>query len=227
MKFWFYQHLSGRWRRSMTLLWIFFVIGALGSVWLCVFGEAFFSITRPLRADVLIVDDWIGLEGLHAASEEFGRGGYTYLVVAGGPSEDLLVTDVLRYGESVKEELTRSGVPDSRIIVSSVGEVDRERTFKSALAAWQSIQRAGIRPSGINLFTLGPHAMRSHLIYQKVCVPGVKVGVIAFTPSEYRLKPWWLSSKRANCLLKEIIGYPFELLFNSGRPLNSPIDAMP
>jgi hypothetical protein len=71
------------------------------------------------------------------------------------------------------------------------------------------------------------------LVYQKVFAPPIPVGVIAFVPSKYRIEPWWQSVTRTKCLFKEIVGYPFERLFNSGRtstpaiPLRVPVEGHP
>ena len=211
--------------RSQMLLIIGFtllVIGVSGTIWLCIWGETFFSLTRPLPADALIVEGWIGSDGIRAAADEFRHGGYRYVVATGGLTGYLFNNDRLNYAEMAKEELVQSGVPGSRIIVSSFGEIEHERTFKSATSSWHSIHRAGVRPAAINVFTLGPHARRSQLVYEKVYAPEVRVGVIAFVPAGYHSEPWWLSNARTKCLLKETVGYPYELLLNSGRISNSP-----
>ena len=212
-------------RKSLIILCILLVISIPAVIWLGLCGETFFSVTRRLPPDVLIVEGWIGSEGIRAAAEEFGRGAYRYVVTTGGKTWDRADRDRSSYAEMAKQELIESGVPESRIIVSSTGEIERQRTFQMAATAWRSIQHAEVRPTAINVFTLGPHAMRSRLVYEKVFAPEVPVGVIAFIPSKYRIEPWWQSMSRAKCLLKEIIGYPSERLLNSGRISNSPMHA--
>jgi hypothetical protein len=193
---------------------------AVSAIWLCSFGESYFSLNRRLPAEVLVVEGWIGPNGVRAAAVEFEQHSYRYLVATGGlTGKD---QDSSNYAEIAKQELVRSGVPEGRIIVASTGEIERERTFKSAVAAWRAIQRGGIHPAAINVFTLGPHARRSRLVYEKVYSLGTRVGVIAWTPSDYEDEPWWRSRGRTKCLLKETIGYPFEILLNSGRSSNSP-----
>jgi hypothetical protein len=54
-------------------------------------------------------------------------------------------------------------------------------------------------------------------VYAKVFVRGAQVGVVAWTPSNYEIGPWWRSASRTKCFLKEIVGYPFEVLLNGGR----------
>jgi hypothetical protein len=206
----------------LIILCILLFICIPAGIWLCLCGETFFSITRRLPADILIVEGWIGPEGVCAAAQELSRGCYKYVVATGGEIRDRADGDSSSYAERAKQELIEFGVPESRIIVSPTSEIERQRTFKLAVTAWQSIQRAKVRPGAINIFTLGPHAMRSQLVYEKVFAPQVPVGVIAFTPSEYRIEPWWQSFSRTKCLFKEVVGYPFERWLNSGRISNSP-----
>jgi hypothetical protein len=190
--------------------------------WLCSCGESYFSLTRRLPAEVLVVEGWIGSEGVDAAAAEFDQHGYQYLVATGGLTEKR--RDRPNYPEIAEQELIRSGVPVDRIIVAPTGQIERQRTFESAVATWQALERRGLRPHLLNVFTLGPHARRSRLVYEKVYRPGTRVGVIAWVPSDYEAEPWWRSRGRAKCLLKETIGYPFEALLNSGRSSNSPTE---
>ena len=189
-------------------------------IWLCIYGESFFSLTRRLPAEVLVVEGWIGNDGVRVAAAEFERGGYRYIVATGGQTEDRQSSS--NFAEMAGRELIRRGVPEDRIIIAPTGEIEHERTFKSAVAAWRALQKRGIHPKAINVLTLGPHARRSRLVYAKVYAPTTQVGVIAWAPSEYETAPWWRSSSRTKCFLKEIVGYPFEVLLNSGRPSDSP-----
>jgi len=196
------------------------VVLLVAGIWLCVYGEAYFSLTHRLPADVLIVEGWIGSEGIRAAAAEFERGGYKWIAATGGETQD--GNGPANYAEMAARELAQLGVPRERIVTAPSGEVEHERTFKSAVAAWRAIQMRGIHPASINVLTLGPHARRSRLVYAKIYAPSAQVGVIAWAPSSYETEPWWRSSGRTKCFLKEIVGYPFEVLLNSGRVSNSP-----
>jgi hypothetical protein len=189
-------------------------------IWLCVYGESFFSLTHRLPAEVLLVEGWIGSDGLRNAAVEFEQSGYQYIVATGGRTEDRRSPS--NFADLAGQELIRLGVPKDRIIIAPTGEIARERTFESAAAAWRGLQFKGIHPKALNVFTLSVHARRSRFVYAKVYAPATQVGVIAWTPSDYKTAPWWRSSSRTKCFLKEIVKYPFEVLLNSGRTSNSP-----
>jgi hypothetical protein len=216
---WLRRERAAKW--SPTLLGVFTMVVVLvfPVIWLCIYGESFFSLTRRLPAEVLVVEGWIGNTGIRAAAAEFERGGYQYIVVPGGQTDDRQSPS--NYSEMAEQELIRSGIPKDRIIIASTGEIEHERTFRSAVASWRALHMKGIDPQIVNVLTLGSHARRTRLVYAKVYAPITQVGIISWAPSEYQAEPWWRSSGRTRCFLKEIVGYPFEVLLNSGRVSNS------
>ena len=178
-------------------------------------------LTQRLPAQVLVVEGWIGREGVRAAAAEFDQRGYQYVVVTTGLTADGREEHRGSFAEMAKQELIRLGISEDRIIFAPACDAKGQRTYGSAVAVWRALQRRGIRPKALNVFTLGPHARRSRLVFAKVYGVETQVGVVAWIPSDYGVVPWWRSSGRTKCLLKETIGYPFEILLNSGRSSNS------
>lgn len=195
---------------------------AVPGVWWSLAGESFLSSTERLPAEVLVVEGWIGRDGMRAAAAEFKRRGYKYVVASGGPVSDRWQENPLSYAEMANRELIRWDVPKDRIIVAPSRDVDRGRTYESAVAVFHALQAKAIQPKALNVFTHGPHARRSRLVFAKVEGNGNKVGVVAWTPTGYGSGPWWRSSERAKDFISETAGYAFELLLNSGRLANDP-----
>jgi hypothetical protein len=190
-------------------------------------GEDFLASTRRLPAEVLVVEGWIGYEGVDAAAAEFERGGYRYVVASGGPVDDRWEVEHASYAELAGRELIRSGVPQDKVIVAPAPDTERQRTYQSAVAVWRALHARGIRARALNVFTLGPHAGRSRLVFAKVHGPETQVGAIGWVPPEDRAMPWWRSSERAKGLLTETAGYLYEVLLNSGRFSNAPGEGPP
>jgi hypothetical protein len=197
---------------------------SIAVVWGCWRCEGFLSQTRRLPADVLVVEGWIGREGVRAAGQEFEQRGYKYLVAAGGPASDRWDEDRLSYAQKAADELIRSGIPSDRIIVASARDTERQRTFESAVAVWRALQARSIHPKALNVFTLGSHARRSRLVVAKVYGSGTDIGVIDWVPPHAAALPWWRSSERAREVLAETAAYVFEVTLNSGRLSNSPTE---
>jgi hypothetical protein len=188
------------------------------------YAESFLSMTHRLQPDILVVEGWIGRKGLDAAVDEFERGGYRYIVASGGLTSGLWGEDEpTSYAEMAGGEMIRLGVPKERVIVATAENTESHRTFESAVAVWRALQSAGISPKRLNVFTVGPHARRSGLVFSKVNSQGPKVGVLGWIPPEYKTEPWWRSSDRSRELMEETAGYLYEVLLNSGRRSNSPV----
>jgi hypothetical protein len=113
--------------------------------------------------------------------------------------------------------LKNRGIAPEALIIAHAPDVETHRTFATAIAARQALLVRGIRPTGINVLTRGVHARRSRLTFQTAFGPTVPIGIVSWTPPEYRSGKWWRSSERAVDFLKETVGFPFEKLFNSGR----------
>jgi DUF218 domain-containing protein len=167
-----------------------------------------------------VVEGWIGLEGIRAAAAEFQERGYQYVVTTGGMTDGRWDDRRGNYAEMAERVLVRSGVPEDRIIVARADDTKSRRTYESALAVLRALHARGTLPKSLNVFTMGPHARRSRMVFAKVEGPGTKVGVVAWIPSDYQNVPWWRSSDRAKELLTETAGYIYESLLNSGRRSN-------
>ena len=182
-------------------------------------AEHFLSLNSPAPAEILVVEGWIDIEGADAAAVILKQPNspYKYVVAAGSLSGEKWNKRRWSYAEIAAIELHREGVPTDQIIVADTGAVESQRTFATAVAARRALERKGIAVSAINVFTRGPHARRSRLVFSKVFGDQVTVGVISWTPPGYDSGPWWKSSERSNDMIRETVGYFFELLLNSGR----------
>jgi len=169
-----------------------------------------------------VVEGWIGTNGVRAAAAEFRRGGYRYVVATGSqPNHDKGWQEPgWSYAQGAANELARSGIPTEEIILAPARNTERERTYESAIAVARKLQSLSINSKSVNVFTWGPHARRSRLVFAKVEGPGKEVGIVSWTPSSYQALPWWYSSDRTKDLLTETAGYLFEALLNSGRGSN-------
>jgi uncharacterized SAM-binding protein YcdF (DUF218 family) len=184
-------------------------------------GESILSLTERVPAEVLVVEGWIGLQGIEAAKVEFDRGGYLYIVTAGGIAIDRWNGQRRDYARDSKAILLSLGVPVDKVIEAPAGRSDSRRTFDAAVAVRRALESHQIRAANLNVFTMGTHARRSRLVYAKALYSIPNVGVVSWAPLTESDTPWWNSSQRAGELLKETIGWLFEALLNSGRTLNA------
>jgi DUF218 domain len=199
----------------VTLLLFILIAG-----WL-LYGESYLAETHRSQPDILVVEGWIGRQGVRVAVNEFERGGYRYIVASGGLTSGRWEDKPTSYAEMAAVQMIQSGVPKEKVIIARSESTESHRTFESAVAVWRTLHDAGIKPKSLNVFTLGPHARRSALVFAKVNSHGPQIGVIGWLPPEYKAEAWWNSSDRSRELLEETVGYLYELLLNSGRRSNS------
>jgi hypothetical protein len=191
-------------------------------VWWFAFGEAFLSLTWRAPSQILVVEGWIGFEAIGGAKAEFDQHDYQYVVATGGVTAgEGWQKAGWSYAEGTENELVRLGIPRQKIIVAPARETRTQRTYESAVAVWYALQSKGIRPRGLNVFTIGSHARRSRLVFSKTSDAATQVGVISWTPPGYAGAPWWSSSDRARELVAETAGYIYEVMLNSGRGANT------
>ncbi|MEO6002474.1 MAG: ElyC/SanA/YdcF family protein [Opitutus sp.] len=181
------------------------------------YGESFLSVTHRVPADILVVEGWISNEGINASALEFQTGGYRFVVATGGLTGERWSQNRWNYALVAQEQLLRAGVAADRIVMAGSLETERQRTFEMARSAFSSLHERGIRPHGINVFTRAAHARRSRLVFSKVFGNTSTVGVISWAPENTTIEPWWRSSERAEEMIKESVGFVFELLVDSGR----------
>jgi hypothetical protein len=183
------------------------------------YGEAFLSATRRLpNARILVVEGWIGPEGIRAAKEEFAHHNYEYIVTSGGSTiAEGWERGGWSYAEGARREFLRLGLAPEEVISAPAQESNNQRTYLAARTVMRALDEKGIQAKSMNIFTWGPHAMRSRLVFSKAAK--VPVGVVAWEPSDYNAADghWWHSSERARALIAESAGFFYELFFNSGR----------
>lgn len=216
MKIQLFQRRTIWWPTAKGWLLALLLAGVPLGLW-CWCGENFLAVTDRQPARILVIEGWIGIEGVTAAKAEFDRGGYDCVVATGGMSGNKWDTRRWSYAIEAYELLAKLGVPPAKLVLAEPADVPSHRTFVTAWAVRRALADHHLHPGPVNLFTHGVHARRSRLVFSKVLATDEPVGVIAWAPDGYFSDPWWGSSERALDLLKETLGYPFEAVLNSGR----------
>src|SRR5260370_41665820 len=96
-----------------------------------------------------------------------------------------------------RRELIRSGIRKEKIIVAPARDAQTQRTYGSAVGVWRTLRAKGIQPKSVNVFTYGPHARRSRLVFSKVDGPETEVRAISCVPSETCTVRWCRRADRA------------------------------
>jgi hypothetical protein len=182
----------------------------------------FLAPDRPVASEILVVEGWIPdyalKRGLDISMDQKAR----YLVLIGGTIRgEVNPEPVDTYAQKAMKRLERIGGDLSHIypVASTVQGPgpERDRTYASALAVNQWFKARGIDVHSINVLTMGTHARRSRLLFQKAFGPEVEVGVFAVQDREYDPRIWWQFSEGVKDVLSEGAAYFYaRVLFHPG-----------
>jgi len=174
----------------------------------------FLAVTDPIKADVLVIEGWAPDYAFEAAITEFRRHPYDKLYVTGGPMERGAFLSEYRTYAGLGEAILRRMGESSVEAVPSL-KTRKDRTYSSAMALRDRFQSESKPVKSINLLSLGAHARRSKLLFEKALGPEIKVGVIAVNDQDYDSARWWKSSQGFRVVVDEWIAYVYARFFFS------------
>jgi hypothetical protein len=190
----------------LILFVVFCVIAALNV-------QPFLALTEPVPAEVLVVEGWVSDHVLEQTIAEFERGHYSRLYVTGGPIEKGgMLSEYKTFAELGAAILVKMGVNSSVVEAVPAPSVRRDRTYVSALALKDRLQQQMTGVTGINLVSVGVHARRSHLLFQKVFKNDLRVGIIAIEDRNYVNERWWKYSDGVRAVIDEFFAYIYALI---------------
>jgi hypothetical protein len=169
----------------------------------------FLAINRRVEANILVVEGWAyNRPAIREAAEEFERGQYRILVTVGGPNDGVEANpDQTSSAVLAANRLQELGIDKRHIVALTVPGVSRHRTYASALALRNWLRDSGTQPTGVNVFTIGPHARKSLVLFSRALGPGIAVGVIAGTDDDYDPDRWWVSARGIYVISRKLLGY--------------------
>jgi len=172
----------------------------------------FLSPNAPIDAQILVIEGWIPDDALVKAAEHFGSNQYEWVIATGGPLDHgFFLSEYKTFANLAKATLTK--ISNRRDIVAVPGpEVNKDRTYASALALKKWLNENRIRSDEVNLVSLDAHARRSWYLFKKALGNEYSVGIIAIDASGYDENQWWSSSQGFKLVIEETIAYLYTLL---------------
>ena len=172
--------------------------------WLTLFQlEAFFALSAPVEAEILVTEGWISDNALRGAIAEFKRKPYQLLITAGSDlGRGELLLEYKDFAHLSQATLINLGFDPQKIQPIRTPIVKRDRTLNSATEVKKWLMKQKFNTSGINIYSENVHGRRSWLIYRKVFEPEIKVGVISHPPQNYDPEAWWTNGQSRLRLFK-------------------------
>jgi hypothetical protein len=198
------------WTLSLRGWVVLFLIGmaALSAI---VFGiHPFLAVTRTVDAEYLVIEGWIQPYAIKEGVAEFHAHSYRKIFTTGGPVPSLReVSDEegYTYAHLAAGRLKQQKFPKELIEIAPAEEADRDRTFTSAVALRRKLEEKAIAVKALNVVTVGAHARRTRLLYEKAFGNDVKIGVISVRNREYNAEHWWKYSEGIREVFSEGVAY--------------------
>jgi len=168
----------------------------------------FLAVNQPVKGEILVVEGWVPDYSVKQVRSEFIKGGYSLLIVTGGPIiKGEMCAEFKTYAELTKAILQRNGFDEDKLVAVPSEERFRNRTYASALALREWISKSGLAVKSLNVFTRSAHARRTWLLFEKAFQGRIEVGIIAGDDLRYDGKRWWRSSEGVRDILDEAIAY--------------------
>jgi hypothetical protein len=187
------------------------VLGAAVLVALVLRGAyPFLALNEPKPGGVLVIEGWVPDAVLEAGIAEFNRHHYDKVFVTGGPVEQgAPLSPYKNQADLCAAGLLKLGMDRNVLQAVPALDVRQDRIYASAVALRQWWRAHGMAPASINLFTVGPYARRSRLLFKRALGKEVRVGVVSFSPGEYDVRHWWRSSQGFRTVTSELIAYGY------------------
>lgn len=184
-------------------------LGAGLAGWILFGMHPFLAISQRTGADVLVVEGWVHEYAMRAAVEEFNTGKYKRVFTTGGPVTGLgrYVNDWQTSASVGADVLKRVGLPAEVLQMVPTREMERDRTYASAIALRNWFREQGLAVRAVNVLTEDAHARRTRLLFQKALGDQVVVGVISAPNPDYDAKRWWRYSEGVREVFSETVAY--------------------
>ncbi len=174
----------------------------------------FLALTKSVESKILVVEGFIPDFAMVAAKSIFMEGQYELMIITGKKKlKGAFVDEFENDGLQSAATLEKIGFDTTKIEVITIGEdVKKDRTYATALAVKKWLKTNG-KPNILNVVTLGCHARRSHLLFEKAMENDVTVGIIAIEDIRYDPKKWWKSSMGFRSVIDETVAYIYARFF--------------
>ena len=193
---------------ALLLLLVLLFRGWLGSVcsWL--------SQNRPVKAKTLVVEGWIEDYALRHAVDFYRKNKYRHMIITG-----LTITQWRDYvtfkntaqgavavmrGYGFKDTVYQAVIPLSVTI---------NRTYNTAVATRLLFERHPGFGKSFNVYSVGVHARRTHLMFERAFGNTYKIGIIADTDRTFDPEHWWRSSKGFRNVSNEFVAFNYVWAF--------------
>jgi hypothetical protein len=194
------------WRGRLVTVAVLAVLGVI-----FVFTvHPFLAVTDRVETKYLVVEGWIPNYAIEESIAEFKSRPYVKIFTVGAnPLSGVNLEEKDSVAQSAFARMKWMGLNPDLIQPVPAHVKYRNRTYESALALRKWIVENHEPVTSFNLVTVGPHARRSRLLFEKAFAGQAQVGIISVENREYDPKRWWKYSEGVKELIGEGVGYVY------------------
>jgi hypothetical protein len=173
----------------------------------------FLALNAPNPRGFLIIDSGTPETALRECVAEFNRHHYDKVFVVGGPIDQGRRLTPYRF-QADRSLVTLQNLGLSADVLEAVSQSDllQDRAYACAVALRHRWRAQATAPTDINLVSVGAHARRCRLLFQRALGRDVSVGILALCPEDYDARHWWRSSQGFRSVTGELIAYGYARL---------------
>lgn len=180
----------------------------------------FFAVNDRASSRIMVVEGWVPDYAMQQVVEVYKKGDLDKVYVTGVPLDyGAPLSEQGTYAEVGAEVLIKLGLPKEVVQAVPAPRVRQDRTYASAVSLARYLREAGIQVRSFNLVSMGPHARRSRLLFQKAFGPGVAIGVVSVPHADFDPARWYVSSAGVRSVINEAIAYAYARLLFWPRPV--------
>jgi len=174
----------------------------------------FLAVSEPVGARIAVVEGWLDPRELDAAIAAIRKGRYEIVVTTGGPLHTWPESESeATFAHRAAAYLREHGIAPVHAVPSPITR--DYRTYKSAVLVREWARASNVDVRSIDVYSRGPHARRSRLLYREAFGGDVPIGVVAVSPEGYDASRWWRSTAGAREVLEQATGLLWALCFFS------------
>ncbi|MBN2638454.1 MAG: hypothetical protein JXR65_05145 [Bacteroidales bacterium] len=201
--------------RPTLLGWLVFIFlfVAIFRLWMGTVAS-YLSQNDPVPAKVLVVEGWIGDEALSHAVEYYKKNHYEHLIVTGLPIT--FRKDFLHFKNTAAAgvaQLKQDGFSDTVFQAVIPTSVVIDRTYNTAIATRLLLEKHKEWGNQLNVYSVGVHARRSHLMFERAFGDRYKIGIISEPDETFDQQHWWRTSKGFRNVSNEFMAYIYVWAF--------------
>lgn len=211
-----FRLVSKKYCRRLTFsgwLVLLMILMLLYRIWL---GNvaAWLSLSHPVKAKTLVVEGWIEDYALKNAVDFYERNNYKHLIVTGIPITQWHGYVVFKNtAEGAEAVIKGDGFNDSIYKAVIPRSVTINRTYNTAVATRILFERHPGWGKTFNVYSVGVHARRTRLMFERAFGDAYNIGIIADTDRTFDPKHWWKTSKGFRNVSNEFVAFNYVWAF--------------